>query len=694
MRAHAFFAGVLIALFVTSSAAQMQTSGQQNNLMPIPAEIQYQSGRLMIDSSFAVSSDAKPDPRLNSAVQRMIARLQGRTALSVPTDLRSGTAAKLVIHCKTASPAIPRLGQDESYSLEVNSTQATLSANETVGVIRGLETFLQLLDSDANGYFLPAVSIHDRPRFAWRGLHIDAGRHFQPVEVIKRTLDGMAAVKMNVLHWHLTEDQGFRIESRKYPKLAQMGSDGLFYTQEQVKDVIAYAADRGIRVMPEFDMPAHTTAWFVAYPEYASAPGPYQIERKWGVFDPTFNPTDEKVYKFLDGFYAEMAKLFPDEYIHIGGDESTGKQWDNNPKIQEFKKKHDLKDNAALQTYFNQRVEKILSKHNKKMVGWDEVLNPNLPKTVVVESWRGDKYLAEGAKQGFQGLLAAPYYLDLIKSTEFHYLGDPLPANSDLTAEQAKLVLGGEACTWSEHITPETIDTRIWPRLAAIAERFWSPREVRNVPDMYRRIGRISVQLEELGLTHESSTARMLRRMTQSDNIDALLQFAKTLQPIEAYRRNHEQHPTQLTPYVHMADAVIPDPPSGRELEALVDGFLVDPSHKKNAVELTSVFAHWKAAIPEIKNDVKMHPVLSEVEPRVQEFGVLAQMGLDAVAYLQTNTTPPSDWYSTNVAAINEMKKTKGLVRFVVLDPVFKLLQGAAGARPTPPPAEPPGEEE
>jgi hexosaminidase len=664
----------------------MNPTANQNHLMPVPANVHYQSGRLPIDSSFSVSTDSKPDPRMTAAVQRMVRRLEGRTTITIPTDLKTDTGSKLLIHCKKQSAELPRYGQDESYTLEISPTQAVLSANETVGVLRGLETFLQLVDSDQSGYYVPAVSIQDSPRFPWRGLLVDVGRHYEPVEIIKRTLDGMASVKMNVLHWHLTEDQGFRIESKKFPKLAEMGSDGLFYTQEQVKDVIAYAAERGIRVMPEFDMPAHTTAWFVAYPEYASAPGPYQIERGWGVFDPTMNPTDERVYKFLDEFLGEMSKLFPDEYIHIGGDESTGRQWDNNPGIQEFKKKHDLKDNAALQTYFNQRVQKILEKHGKKVVGWDEVLNPELPKDVVVESWRGDKALGDGAKQGYQGILAAPFYLDLIRPTSQHYLGDPLPANTDLTPEQQKLVLGGEACMWSEHVTSDSIESRIWPRLAAVAERLWSPGSVRDVDDMYRRMARVSVQLEELGITHESQTARMLRRMVQGHDIGPLLVFASTVQPATADQRN-DQHPTQLTPYTHLADAVVPDPPAGRQLQALVDKLMIDPDHKAGAAELTVIFNHWKSSVPAVMEATRNYPVLAEVAPRVQEYDQLAQMGLDALNYVQTRQPAPAGWLSTNMNAIEQMGKTKGLVRFVVLEPMYKLVRFAANAPATPPPA-------
>src|SRR5678816_3175249 len=191
---------------------------------------------------------------------------------------------------------------------------------------------------------------------------IDVARHFQTMEVLKRNLDGMAAVKMNVFHWHLSEDQGFRIESKKFPKLHQLGSDGNYFTQEQVKEIIAYARDRGIRVVPEFDIPGHSTSWLVGHPELGSAPGPYSIERRAGIFEPALDPTRDEVYKFLDTFLGEMAALFPDAYLHIGGDENEGKQWDRNPKIQAFMKEKGIKNNHALQAYFNTRLLKILQK--------------------------------------------------------------------------------------------------------------------------------------------------------------------------------------------------------------------------------------------------------------------------------------------------------------------------------------------
>ena len=236
---------------------------------------------------------------------------------------------------------------------------------------------------------------------------IDVSRHFQPVEVIKRTLDGMAAVKLNVFHWHLSDDQGFRIESKAFPKLTGMGSDGLFYTQDQAREVIAYARERGIRVVPEFDIPGHALSWMVGYPELASGTGPdyggpYQVERQYGIFDPVMDPTRESTYKFLDLFIGEMAEIFPDPFMHVGGDENNGVQWKANPRIQEFMKDARFEGHRGAADLFQPAAAPDLKKHGKTMVGWDEIFAPGLSKDAVIQSWRGFDSLAATAKAGYQ----------------------------------------------------------------------------------------------------------------------------------------------------------------------------------------------------------------------------------------------------------------------------------------------------
>ncbi|MBV8050703.1 MAG: family 20 glycosylhydrolase, partial [Acidobacteriaceae bacterium] len=414
------------------------------HLMPMPSSVRLGSGQLVIDTSFTVAITNDKDPLTRRAVNLFITHLRRQTGMS-PLDMKVTDSAQgtLVVHVDHASKDVQELGEDESYTLDIKSSGAALNAATSLGIMRGLQTFLQLVQTSPQGLAVPALTIQDQPRFPWRGLMIDVSRHFQPLDVLKRNLDGMAAVKLNVFHWHLSDNQGFRVESKKFPKLQEMGSDGLFYTQEQVREVIAYAHDRGIRVVPEFDMPGHSTAWFVGYPELASGPGPYQIERKWGIFDPAIDPTEERTYKFLDGFIGEMAKLFPDKYFHIGGDEVNGKQWDANPKIQAFMRAHGRKSNQELQAYFNKRVQKLVSKHGKTMVGWDEVLNPDLPNDVVVQSWRGQDSLAQAAKHGYRGILSFGYYLDLMWPASRHYAVDPMSGGAaNLTPEEAKRILG------------------------------------------------------------------------------------------------------------------------------------------------------------------------------------------------------------------------------------------------------------
>src|SRR5882724_2481753 len=395
---------VLILTYALSLSCPVHAQGtaaevvapDQLNLMPVPASVQTQTGRLPITGSFNVAVKNYAADRLRAGIARLLTRLGGRTVLTLPAALATDeSTAMLVVQCERAGDLVPSLNENEGYSLEVTDKQARLVAPTVVGALRGLETFLQLLQGDRDGYYLPGIKIQDRPRFPWRGLLIDVGRHYEPLEVLKRNLDAMAAVKLNVFHWHLTEDQGFRVESKKFPKLHTLGSDGLFYTQDQVREIIAYARDRGIRVMPEFDIPGHSTSWLVGYPELGSAPGPFKIERGAGIFEPALDPTRDQTYKFLDTFLGEMAGLFPDEYMHIGGDENEGKQWDRNPQIQAFMKEKGIKDNHALQAYFNQRVLKILQKHHKKMIGWEEILHPDLPKDAVIHSWRGSASLAD-----------------------------------------------------------------------------------------------------------------------------------------------------------------------------------------------------------------------------------------------------------------------------------------------------------
>ena len=671
---------VVVLTCASLASAQQAAPTPPINLMPIPASVQFHSERLTVNDSFKVATRGHSDDRLKAAIARFVKRLEGRTVLTLAPGLATDDQmTQLIIHCDGPGKNIPSVSENESYRLDITSRQAILKAPTVVGAIRGLETVLQLLNADRNGYFLPGVLIEDAPRFPWRGLLIDVARHFQTMEVLKRNLDALAAVKMNVFHWHLTEDQGFRVESKEFPKLHQLGSDGNYFTHEQVREIIAYARDRGIRVVPEFDIPGHSTSWLVGYPEFGSAPGPYTIERRPGIFEPALDPTREETYKFLDGFLSEMAALFPDEYMHIGGDENEGKQWDRNPAIQTFMKEKGIKDNHALQAYFNTRLLKILQKNGKKMIGWDEILQPELPKDIVIHSWRGSAALAEAARKGYYGILSNGFYIDLIQPASHHYSSDPLPADSTLSSEEAKHVLGGEATMWAEWATPETIDSRIWPRTAAIAERLWSPRTTADVNDMYRRMGIISLQLEELGLMHKRNQDMMLRRLVRNDDIGPLKTLVSVVEPVKEYRRYQMRPQTMLSPLTGVVDAATPDAEGARRFSWMVKEFLDDaPRYQLYRAELIQMLAEWQSSAAALRPMIDRSPALKEITPLTKGLSELGDMGLEAISYLKLGQPPVREWREASTLKLDEAAKPYAALEFMVVPAVKQLVLAAA----------------
>jgi hexosaminidase len=680
----------LLLLFAASVQAQEPRAttpavAAGHNLMPVPASVNILRGRMKVEPSFTAAIQGYSDERLLAGLSRALRRLESRTGMEFHERALASVpgAANLVIQCQGAGRAatVASLEEDESYTLEVSERQVVVNAPNVVGALRGLETFLQLLSGDASGYFIPEARIRDKPRFPWRGLLIDVGRHWQPIEAIKRNLDGMAAVKLNVLHLHLTDDQGFRIESKAFPRLHQLGSDGLYYTQDEIRQIVAYARERGIRVVPEFDVPGHTTAWFAGHPELASAPGPYQIERRYGVHDAAMDPTREETYKFLDKFLGEMAALFPDAYMHIGGDEVTGKHWRLNPQIQAFIAKNNLKDKHGLQAYFNGRIAKILQKHGKRMVGWDEILHSDLPRDIVIQSWRGQQSLADGAKRGYAGILSNGYYLDYLAPAAQHYLVDPVSPDSGLSEAEAARVLGGEACMWAEYVSTENLDSRIWPRLAAIAERFWSPREVRDVEDMYRRLEAITVQLEEVGLTHRTYAGKMLRRLAGGERVEPLETLTGVLTPA-FFRREHVRPITQMTPLTRLVDAASPDSRVVREFAAAVSALLDDaPRFESRRERVRSALADWYGLYPAVRVMADRSPVMRDAEPLAGELSEMSAAGLEALHYLSSNVAPPLLWREEKLALLDRIAKTQREIDFAII-PSLKRLVFAASELP------------
>jgi hexosaminidase len=667
----------VVFLLAPITAAQRQ---RELNLMPVPSSVQLGAGQLPIDQSFSAAVTGFQEATLERGVQRFVAELSQQTGMLFkrkPAD----ASPTLSIHADHGREPVQKLGEDESYELAITDSGAKLAAPTTLGILHGLQTFLQLVETTPAGFAVPAVTIKDQPRFPWRGLLIDVGRHFIPLDVLKRNVDGMAAVKLNVLHLHLSDDQGFRVESKRFPKLHEMGSDGMYYTQGELRDFVAYAHDRGIRVLPEFDTPGHSRSWFVGYPELASNPGPYKVDPEGP--DSVTDPTQEGTYKFLDKFVDEMAKVFPDAYFHIGGDEVDGKHWDANPKIQAFIHSHGLKNNQDLQAYFNQRLQKILTKHHKLMVGWDEILHPDLPKTIVIHSWRGQEWLATAAKQGYSGLLSFGYYIDLMWPAARHYAVDPMSgAAATLSPEEKSRILGGEACMWTEWVTPEILDSRVWPRTAAIAERLWSPQEVTDVGSMYARLAELDWRLDWLGLTHRTGRFQMLHRMAGTEDISALRTLADVVEPVKDYARiTNVKGPWDFrAPLNHLIDAVSPESDAARHFRDQVQAY-IQSGYKDQAAEaqIRTLLTTWR------DNDLKLDPllqrsfVLLEVTPLSQDLAALGAAGLQALDYLDKSEPSSESWRTQQLTLVERSKTPKANLLLMVVAPVQQLIEASAG---------------
>nr|WP_315221960.1 family 20 glycosylhydrolase [uncultured Flavobacterium sp.] len=630
----------LLVLLFAGLTTVAQTKKEQLHLMPWPQNVVLNDGNFTLEKNFKVNITGNPNSRIFGGVTRFLRRLDGRTGMFFEqgfiSKLNEFPSASLQINCDKNGKI--GLYEDESYHLEIKQNKIILNATSDLGALHGLETLLQLLQNNATSFYFPNSQISDFPRFTWRGLMIDVARHFQPVDVIKRNIDGLAAMKMNVFHWHLVDDQGWRIETPKHPKLIELASDGMYYTQEEIKNIVKYADERGILVVPEIDVPGHGSAILTAYPEIGSkvmtltggtsekniqgtAIVTYGIERNAGIFSPTLDPSNPKTYQLLSELFDEVCPLFPGAYFHIGGDENEGKDWDANPKIQEFKKKYKLATNHELQTYFTMQLVPMLKKHGKQLMGWEEIMTKDMTKDAIIHSWKGanegvptGQSLINAVKNGYKTVLSNGYYIDLVLGVESHYLNDPMPAGVSLSTEEKARILGGEATMWTELVTPTTIDSRLWPRTAAIAERLWSAEEIKDVANMRKRLETVSFRLEELGLTHIRNKAVILRNIVNNQNIQALDEFSNVCEPLKGYSRNKDGTEYQMySPFTLFADACTPDAPDVIPFDEAVNQYLATQSPEKKA-KVAAFLSKWVVVNKELiqlsENAPLMQPIL------------------------------------------------------------------------------------
>ena len=509
-------------------------------LIPAPASVSMLSGEFVFtEKTKIIIPSENPEIRLSAD---FLAQL-----ISNPT----GNAPEIIVGTKPGKGSVfmvldTAVGNKEGYILAVTSKRIIIRAKTAVGFFYAVQTLRQMLPVEvekkqiAEGLILsvPACLVEDEPRFGYRGMHLDVGRHLFPVETIKSYIDMLAMHKMNTFHWHLTEDQGWRIEIKKYPKLTEIGAfrnetvvghagrpplkyDGKryggFYTQEEVKEIVAYAKSKFITIIPEIEMPGHAMGALAAYPALSCTGGPFEVNTKWGVMDDVFCAGKDEVFTFLQDVLTEVIDLFPGTYIHIGGDECPKKRWEKCPLCQKRMKDEGLKDEHELQSYFIQRIEKFVISKGRKIIGWDEILEGGLAPEATVMSWRGTRGGIAAAKQNHDVImtpntyayldyyqcepagepLAIGGYLPLEKVYSF----DPLP--EELTPEEQKHILGFQGNVWTEYIsTPEHMQYMAFPRAFAIAETGWTPDRLKDFEDFKARLEVLKKRYDAIGINY------------------------------------------------------------------------------------------------------------------------------------------------------------------------------------------------
>lgn len=504
------------------------------SILPYPASVEFREGSFTIDENTIVLVENTPDARF--IADELVAMFKQAAGLSIPID-SSSDLGKNAIWLKLNSES-GDFGM-EGYQLEVSSEVIRLSAATAHGLFYGLQTIRQLLPAEIERsepasdvvWTVPAVRIVDKPRFSWRGMLLDCGRHFMDKEFVKRYIDLLAYHKMNVLHWHLTEDQGWRIQIRKYPKLTEVGArrteeDGTvyggFYSQEDIREVVAYAARKFVTVVPEIELPGHSVAALAAYPQFSCTGGPFEVETRWGVHSDIYCAGNDSSFTFLEDILAEVMELFPSTYIHIGGDEAPKKRWENCSKCQARVQAESLKDEHELQSYFIRRIESFLNERGRRIIGWDEILEGGLAPNATVQSWRGMDGAIAAVRAGHNAIVSptSHAYFDYnVATTDMRqvYSFEPIPAG--ISDKEAALILGGECNMWTERAPQELIDSKVFPRILAMSERLWSPKSMSDYKRFQQRVHSHDPRLDILGV-HYGAESKPVHILTEFDSLN------------------------------------------------------------------------------------------------------------------------------------------------------------------------------
>lgn len=532
---------LLAPLIFSCSAPEMEDYAGEISIIPEPLSLEKKTGKLVLEKGLSIYAQSGNEEALKVASQLAIdmQKVMGWEVAVVEAESPSGSNSVFFTGAEGLAP--------EAYEFESSANGVVIKASDGAGLFYGMQTLKQLLPVEVYGdgvaqvaWELPLVTIKDAPRFEWRGLHLDVGRNMTSVEFIKEYIDNMAMHKLNTFHWHLTEDQGWRIEIKQYPKLTEIGAyrkesltitrrnqpkvyDGKryggFYTQEEVKEIVAYAADRYITVVPEIELPGHATAAIASYPELGTSGEQPEVETDWGIFPDIYNVNDE-TFEFLENVLTEVIALFPSEYIHIGGDEAMKVQWEESPAIQAKIKELGLADEHELQSYFVTRIEKFVNSQGRQIIGWDEILEGGLAPNAAVMSWRGESGGIAAAKSGHK-VVMSPYqhlYLDYhqgdpafeptvigpLLSLEAVYSYDPMP--DTLTVEERQYILGVQANVWTEYMpTEDQVEYMVYPRVSALSELSWSPLEKRDWTLFQNKMPTQLNRFEELDINYATS---------------------------------------------------------------------------------------------------------------------------------------------------------------------------------------------
>ncbi|MFK7806849.1 MAG: family 20 glycosylhydrolase [Saprospiraceae bacterium] len=550
---------LLFSLLSCQSTNENPPESNSYNLIPLPAKLQKQSGQFLIDETVVIFSE-KGNTDFQQSINFLQKEIKDQT--QQPISISEKTKEKDVITFRHNNT----ITNSEGYILSVNPYDITIEAANSAGAFYAVQTLLQLHQGKGDKHYFTCAKIEDQPRYPYRGMHLDVSRHFSSVEFVKKYIDLLAMHKLNTFHWHLTDDQGWRIEIKKYPKLQEVAayrpetlighySDqphqfdgeryGGFYTQEQIKEVVAYAKDRFITVIPEIELPGHARAAIAAYPELGCTGEQHEVATKWGVFEEVYCPKEE-TFAFLENVLLEVMELFPSEYIHIGGDECPKTAWKESSFCQNLIQKEKLKDEHGLQSYFINRIERFLNKNGRQIIGWDEILEGGLAPNATVMSWRGMEGGIEAAKQKHNVIMTptSHCYFDYYQSNSGDeplaiggflplkkvYLFEPTP--EELTEEEAKYILGAQGNVWTEYMkTSEKIEYMAFPRVIALAEVNWSPKDTREYINFTKRLGRHLPKLDRLNVNYANHLFDVNTEILPNPKTEGVVAKLSTLTP-------------------------------------------------------------------------------------------------------------------------------------------------------------------